>query len=161
MFLTIKNIFGPDYERYEGVYKINIYLLRLLFILMFLFLGKDAWTHILNFKGSWSPAEAVAWCVWASYSVLSVIGIIQPLKMLPLVLLEILYKVLWLILVAYPLWSTNQLIGSPAEKMTYTFLWVALPIIAMPWKYAFENYVFRPKKNTGSVRRLALEKGEE
>ena len=155
MLLTIKNIFGPDEERYEGVYKINIYLLRLLFILMFLVVGKSAWTHLLTFQGSSSPAESAAWCVWASYSVLSVIGIIRPLKMLPIVLLEILYKVLWLILVAYPLWSTNQLVGSPAEKMTYTFLWVALPIIAMPWKYAFENYIFKPKKNTAAVRRLS------
>ena len=155
MFTSIKKIFGPDNERYEGVYKINIYLLRLLFILMFLVLGKTVWTHILNSDGSWSPAEAAAWCVWASYSVLSVIGIIRPLKMLPIVLLEILYKFLWLILVAYPLWSTNQLIGSPAEEMTRSFLWVALPILAMPWKYAFENYIFNPRKNTGSVQRLS------
>jgi hypothetical protein len=74
--------------------------------------------------------------------------------MLPIVLLEILYKVLWLILIAYPLWSTNQLIGSPAEEMTRSFLWVALPILAMPWKYAFETYIFKPRKTTGSVRQL-------
>ena len=152
MLLTIKNIFGPD-ERYEGVYKINIYLLRLLFLLMFLFVGKTAWTHLLTSKDVGSPTEAMAWCIWASYSVLSVIGIIRPLKMLPLVLLEILYKVLWLIVVAYPLWSSNQLIGSPAEKLTSTFLWVLLPMIAMPWRYAFEIYIFKPKKNTVSVLR--------
>jgi hypothetical protein len=155
MLQTIKNIFGPDNEHYEGVYKINIYLLRLLFILMFLVLGKTAWSHILSSNGSWSPAEAAAWCVWGSYSVLSVIGIIRPLKMLPIILLEILYKVLWLILIAYPLWSTNQLIGSPAEEMTRSFLWVALPILAMPWKYAFETYIFKPRKTTGSVQRLS------
>ncbi len=147
MLRIIKNTFGPDYERYEGVYKINIYLLRLLFILMFLVLGRTVWTHILTFKGSWDSEEAVAWCVWAAYSVLSVIGIIRPLKMLPLVMLEIFYKVLWLILVAYPLWSTNQLIGSPAASTTYSFLWVILPIIAIPWKYAFEAYIFKPKPN--------------
>jgi len=155
MFITIKNIFGPDNEHDEDVYKINIYLLRLLFFLMFLVVGKTAWTHLLTFQGPSTPTEAVAWCVWASYSVLSVIGIIRPLKMLPIVLLEILYKGLWLLLVAYPLWSTNQLIGSPAEKMTYTFLWVLLPILAMPWKYAFETYIFKPKKNAGSVRQLS------
>jgi hypothetical protein len=148
MLLNIKNLFGSDYERYEGVYKINIYLLRLLYILMLLFVGQDSWTYILTFKGSWDHVRAAAWCVWASYSVLSILGIIHPLKMLPLVLLEILYKVLWLILIAYPLWSTNQLIGSPAEEMTYAFLWVALPIIAVPWKYAFKNYILQPKKNT-------------
>ncbi len=144
---VITNVFKPDHEHYEGVYRINIYLLRLLYLLMLLFLGIDSWTHILTFKGSWDPVEAAAWCVWASYSALSVLGIIHPLKMLPLVLLEIFYKVLWLIVVAYPLWSTNQLPGSPAEEMTYAFLWVALAIIAVPWKYVFKNYVLKPKES--------------
>jgi hypothetical protein len=150
MSLSIRNIFRPDYERYEGVRKINIYLLRLLFISMFLFLGADAWTHILTFKGPWDPLYAAAWSIWASYSALSVLGIIHPLKMLPLVMLEILYKVLWFILVAYPLWSTNQLVGSPVEYMVFAMGgngMLALPIIAMPWKYAFEKYILKPKKN--------------
>ena len=154
MFLAIKNIFGPDNEHYEGVYKINIYPLQLLIFLMFLVVGKSAWTHLLTAQGS-SVRQNRWQGAFGPYSVLSVIGIIRPLKMLPIVLLEILYKVLWLILVAYPLWSINQLVGSPAEKMTYIFLWVALPIIAMPWKYAFENYVFKPKKNTGTIRQLS------
>src|SRR5215212_419808 len=76
-----------------------------------------------------------------STALTTAIGIVLPLKMLPLVLLEIFYKVLWLIVVAYLWWSTNHLIGSFVEKMTYVFLWVALPIIAIPWKYAFRNYI--------------------
>lgn len=144
MSLSIRSIFGLDYEQYEGVRRINIYLLRLLYALMFLLLGQDAWTHILAHEGPWDPEEAAAWCVWASYSLLAVLGIIHPLKMLPLVLLEISYKLLWLLLVAYPLWSTNQLAGSPAEEMTYAFLWVALPIIATPWKYALQHYLLKP-----------------
>ena len=47
----------------------------------------------------------------------------------------------WLLDAAYPLWSTDRLAGSPAEERTYAFLWVVLPIIAMPWKYAFDHYV--------------------
>jgi hypothetical protein len=61
-------------------------------------------------------------------------------------MLEILYKVIWLILVAYPLWSSNQLAGSPAEEMTYSFLYVILPIIAMPWRYFFKKYVLIVKR---------------
>ena len=141
MSFRIRRLFGPDHERYEGVPRINIYLLRLLFALMLFVLGSDVWTHIFAHEGPWDPDEAVAWCVWASYSVLAVLGIVRPLKLLPLVLLEIAYKVLWLILVAYPLWSTDRLAGSPAEERTYAFLWVVLPIIAMPWKYAFDYYV--------------------
>jgi len=56
-------------------------------------------------------------------------------------MLEILYKGIWLILIAYPLWSTNQLAGSPAAEMAFAFSLVLLPIIAMPWKYAFNHYI--------------------
>lgn len=147
--MLLKNIFGPDYERWEGVPKINIYLLRLLFLLMLVFLGKESWTFIFTHKGIWNPMDAMAWCIWASYSVLSIFGIIQPLKMLPIVMLEILYKVIWLILVAYPLWSSNQLAGSSAEVMTYNFLLVVLPILAMPWRYFFRKYILVGKRVNG------------
>ncbi|MCF6401306.1 hypothetical protein L3C95_00365 [Chitinophaga filiformis] len=141
------NIFKPDYEHWEGVAKYKIYLLRLLYVLMFLFLGKDAWIFIVRHKGAWDPAQAMNFTIWASYSVLSFFGILHPLRMLPIVMLEILYKTIWLIIVAYPLWVSNQLAGSPAEGMTFVFALVVLPIIAMPWKYFVKKYVLVLRKN--------------
>jgi hypothetical protein len=138
---SVLNIFTRDYERYDGVPKINIYLLRLLFTLMFLFLTYDSWTHIFNHTGPWENANAAAWCMWGSYSVISFIGILRPLKMLPIVLFEIVYKIAWLAIVAYPLWVNNELIGSPAEGMTRVFVWVVLPIVAMPWRYFFRTHI--------------------
>jgi hypothetical protein len=144
MSFSLKAIFQRD-QRYEGVRPIHIYLLRLLYILMFFVLGKDTWTHILTHHGRWEPMDAVAWCVWTAFATLAGLGIIRPLKMLPIVLLEIFYKVLWLVLVAYPLWSTGTLVGSPAEGTTSAFLWVLLPIVAVPWGYAFANYIYKAK----------------
>jgi hypothetical protein len=138
-------IFQRD-ERYEGVRRINVYLLRLLYLLMFLVLGKDAWTHILTHQGTWAPYDAMAWCVWAAFATLAGLGIIRPLKMLPILLLEIFYKVLWLMIVAYPLWSKGTLAGSSAEGTTSAFLWVLLPIVAVPWGYVFGNYIYNRKR---------------
>lgn len=87
----------------------------------------------------------MVWCVWSAFATLAGVGIIRPLKMLPILLLEIFYKVLWLIVVAYPLWSTNTRAGSPAEGMTSAFLWVLSPIVAVPWWYVFETYIYKPK----------------
>jgi hypothetical protein len=143
--MRIPAVLKPDYERYEGVRPVNVYLLRLLFLLVFLFVGYDSWTYILSHKGSWDHVKAAAFCMWASYSLLSIIGVFHPLKMLPLVMFAIIYKIVWLIIVAYPLWSANQLAGSPAEGMTNAFLWVVLPIVAMPWKYAVDQYVLYRK----------------
>jgi hypothetical protein len=148
---SIKNIFKRDYEQWEGVPKINIYILRLMFFLMIVFLGKESWTHILTFKGSWNPEDAMAWCIWGSFSALAILGIIHPLKMLHIVMLEILYKVIWLIIVALPLWKSNQLVGSPAQGMTNAFLWVWLAIIAMPWKYFFRKYVLITKMSNNPI----------
>jgi hypothetical protein len=145
MTINPKAVFQPN-ERHEGVPNVNIYLLRLLYVLMFFVLGRITWTHVLTHQGLWEPTNAVVWCVWTAFATLAGIGIIRPVKMLPIVLLEILYKVQWLILVAYPLWSKGMLAGSPAEEITSQFLWVILPIAAVPWGYVFANYFYQAKK---------------
>jgi hypothetical protein len=128
-------------ERYEGVRPLNIYLLRLLFLLVFVFVGYDAWSYILRHEGPWDPVRAAAYCMWGAYALLSALGILYPLRFLPLVMFEIVYKIAWLLIVAYPLWKVDALAGSPAEGMTTAFLWVILPIIAMPWTYFGRTYV--------------------
>ena len=135
-----KKIFLPDHENYQGARRINIYLLRVLFFLIVIFVGKDSWTQLLTNASSLAPIEAVTWSVWAAFSLLSILGLIYPLKMLPIIFLEIAYKLIWLAVVAYPLWSAGKLEGSSAEGLTYVFIWVALPIIAVPWKYVFKTY---------------------
>lgn len=138
---SLFNIFKRDYERYDGVPPINIYLLKLLYTLMFLFLSYSSWTHILNHKGNWDGKDAIAWCLWLAYGAISWIGIFNPLKMLPIVLLEIVYKTAWLFVVAYPLWAKNELTGSPAEGTANVFMLVILPIVAMPWRYFFRTHI--------------------
>jgi hypothetical protein len=143
MLSRLKALFRQD-DRFVGAPRFNIYLLRLVYVLMFFVLGRMTWTHILTHKGPWQPDDALGWCVWTAFATLAILGIFRPLKMLPILLLEIFYKVLWLVLVAYPLWATGRLAGSPAEAETSVFLWVVLPIVAVPWGYVFATYVYKP-----------------
>ncbi len=142
---VITNLFTPDYDRYEGVRPINIYLLRLFYFLMAAFVATYAWMAIINHEGPWDRYRAVAICVWAAYPTLAVLGLMHPLKMLPIILFTIFYKSIWLIIVAYPLWRANALWGSPAEQMTRDFLFLPIAIIAVPWGYVFRNYVMWSK----------------
>src|SRR5579872_2881330 len=138
---SLFNIFKRDYELYEGVPPINIYLLRLLYTLMFFFLSYTSWTHIINHTGPWDPANSAAWFMWASCAFIASIGILRPLKMLPIVLFEIIYKVAWLIVIALPLYQRHELTGTPAEGMANNFILVILPIVAMPWRYFLRTYI--------------------
>ncbi len=132
---AITYAFVPDTARYEGVRPIQVYLLRTFFLLVFLFVGFDAWSAIVRHQGPWDPMKAAALAMFASYSTLSILGVLRPLKMLPILVFIIVYKAIWLAVVAYPLWAANQLAGSPVEPMARIFAWVLLLIPALPWKY--------------------------
>jgi hypothetical protein len=137
----IKYIFSPDNIRYEGVRPINIYLLRGLYFLMLAFMATDAWTMVFTHEGQLERFRGIAICVWAAYGTLSLFGLLHPLKWLPIVLFMIFYKTLWLIVVAYPLWRTNQLTGSPSEEMASIFIAAPFLLVIVPWKYVLKTYV--------------------
>lgn len=139
--MAVPYVFRSDAQRYEGVRPINIYMLRTLFVLIFLFVGYDSWSVLLKHQGAWDPMRAAAWSMFAAYSLLSLLGVFRPLKMLPIVLFVIAYKSIWLLFVAWPLWSAGQLAGSPAEPMAKVFMWVPLALVLVPWKYVFQKYV--------------------
>lgn len=133
-------IFERDH-RHGDVRRVNIYVLRIIYILMFVMLGRTVWTHILTHKGPWQADDAMAWSVWAAFSLLAGLGIVHPLRMLPIMLLEIVYKGLWLVLVAYPLWTSGTLTGSPDEYQTNVFSGIIVPIVFVPWGYVLRTYV--------------------
>lgn len=144
----IKYILTPNYDKWEGVRPINIYLLRLFYFLMAALVATDAWKGIITHEGAWDPYRAMATCVWAAYTTLAVLGLLNPLKMLPIMIFMIFYKTIWLIAVAYPLWRAGTLAGSPAAGMAGDF--APAPVIALivPWIYFFKNYVLWPRRNS-------------
>ena len=143
---NIKNIFRTDPA--TGVSKFRFWLLRSFYLLNATLLGSTVWTELFTHKGSWEPLPAVAFSFWAAFSLLAVLGVIHPLKMLPLLLIQFFYKLIWLIIVAYPLWSANQLTGSPAQELAETnFGGIIADLLIIPWVYVLKNYIFMPKKN--------------
>lgn len=141
MAFNIKYIFERDPARYAGVRRINVYLLRVFYFLMATFLAWDVWSYVFTHHGSWQNQEAMAWSVWGAFSTLAILGVFHPIKMLPIMLLEVFYKMMWLLLVAYPLWRAGTLTGSPAEGMTYVFIPVVIVALIIPWGYVFKHFV--------------------
>ncbi|WP_422081933.1 hypothetical protein [Ulvibacterium sp.] len=136
----IKKLFRPS-DKHKGVFPIQVYVLKLFFLLMFLFAGKDSWTELITHDGEWNAEIAIAWCSIAAYTTLSVLGVFHTLRMLPIMLFMFLYKGLWLFFVAYPLWKNGTLTGNEAEDWVPVFMLIIVPIIFTPWKYVFETYV--------------------
>ena len=144
---TLAIPFRPS-ARYEGVRPFNIWLLRLVYFLGAAFVGTWAWGALLTHEGPWDQYRSVSIAVWAAYPTLMAIGLIHPLRMLPIVFFSMLYKGLWLGFVAYPMWQAGTLTPS-AIAMAKDFLWLPLGLIAIPWGYSFRTFV-SPKRHPGN-----------
>ncbi|MEO8666634.1 MAG: hypothetical protein ABI462_14165 [Ignavibacteria bacterium] len=142
--MNIKNIFKVDQN--IGVSKFRLYLLRFYFALNFVGLGFEAWSEIFTHTDQWKPIPGIAYSFWAAFSLLAILGIIHPLKMLPLLLVQFTYKLIWSLIVAYPLWSTNQLPVSH-ELTNIMVKGVFIDLLIIPWIYVLRNFILIQKKN--------------
>jgi hypothetical protein len=121
----------------EDVSTFRLYLMRLLYLLNFVLLGLQVWPVIINHVGAWDPVRGVAFSFWAALSALAGLGLRYPLKMLPLLLLQLLYKSIWVIAVALPLWSAFRSI----ELTKVMAIGAVVDLIVIPWPYVLANYV--------------------
>jgi hypothetical protein len=121
----------------------RLYMMRALYFLIFAAMGSIIWPRLISHE-QWGVMESVAFAMLGALSLTAALGIRYPLQMLPLLFFELVWKTVWLVAVALPLWRGGQL---DAETMSTVFdclVGVVLCPIVIPWKYVFANYVKRP-----------------
>jgi len=134
-------------DRTTGVSKFRFWLLRIFYAMIIVLLGFEAWTEVFTHKEMWQPLPAVAYSFWAAFSFLAILGILHPLKMVPLLLVQFFYKLIWLIIVAYPLWVESKLAGSAAHGLTEAnAVGIIIDLLVIPWPHVFKEYVSIKKK---------------
>lgn len=118
---------------------LRLYLLRAMYLLIVVGLGIMVWPGVIHHNKPWELMEGVVACMLAAFSALSVLGLRYPLQMLPLLLWELVWKSIWLLTVAYPLWSAGTM-DAVTRANAAACLWVALVPLVIPWRYLVEHY---------------------
>ena len=136
----IRSLLEPNHARFDGIRPINIYGMRFVYILMATLLAIDVWGHILTRDQQWNPSDAMNWSIWAAFTLFAAIGIFRTVEMIPILLIEITYKTIWLILVALPLFLDGDLSEHTTDGMITPFAMVILPIAVIPWGYVLKRY---------------------
>jgi hypothetical protein len=115
----------------------RLYLMRLVYLLNFLLLGSEVWPATFRHQGTWDPVKGVAFSFWTALSLVSGLGLRYPLKMAPVLLLQLVYKTVWLLAVALPMWSTIR-----STDLAHAMLsGVVVDVIAIPWPYMMASYL--------------------
>ena len=117
----------------------RLYALRAGYLIIVVGLGIEIWPGILLRHGSWELMQGVVQCMLGALSLLAVLGLRYPLKMLPLLLFEIAWKVIWLSVVAFPLWRAGRMDADTASTAFACGLVVIFPII-IPWPYVLSTF---------------------
>jgi hypothetical protein len=137
----------------EEVSTFRLYLMRALYLLILVGLGSEIWPLMFHHR-PWDLMHGVACSLLAALSALMALGIRYPLKMLPLLFFELLWKAIWLVAIALPLWRAHQLDAETMETVKACLMGVVLVPIVIPWPYVLANYVKKPGDRWGRVARL-------
>src|SRR4051812_1697416 len=86
----------------------RLHLLRVGYLILGGGLAVVKWPEIVHHE-PWPLMEGVVNCMLAALSVLAFLGLRYPLRMLPLLLFESAWKLIWLTVVALPLWTSDRM----------------------------------------------------
>jgi hypothetical protein len=122
---------------------IRLWIMRGMYLLMAVGLGFTIWPLILNHADTVPRMTGVAWSLLGTIGLLALLGLRYPLQMIPLLLFELTWKVIWLATFALPRWLDGSL--DPAMRSTiFDTSLGAILIVVIPWGYVWRRYVSAP-----------------
>ena len=96
-----------------------------------------------------SRQDSVVLSVLGGFALLAVVGIRYPLKMLPLLFFEFVWKAIWLVAFGLPLVLSGQLGPETTETLTGVLMGVVLVPLVTPWGYVHKQYLRAPGDRWG------------
>jgi hypothetical protein len=123
----------------------RLHVMRAFYLLLFLERGYRVVAKLLSADPTLGPFDGVAYAYWGALALLCLLGVRYPLKMVPVLLIFLAYKVLWLLIVALPMSSA----GGAFDPLMVQFTWamaigVVIDLLVIPWGYVVAEYVRAP-----------------
>ena len=121
----------------------RLYTLRVAYLILGGGLVAWIWPTVIHHTVETALNSGVRLALFAGLGAIALLGLRYPVRMLPILLFEILWKAVYLLAFAYPLWSAHQLTPAAAEDVNAVLMVVIfLPLI--PWGYVVRQYVLAP-----------------
>ena len=142
----------------------RLYMLRAMYVFTFVGLAIEKLPALLH-PATLSPGDSVILSVLGATALLAVVGIRYPIKMLPLLFFEFVWKAIWILLFGLPLLLSGGLDPNVSfggtETLIACLVGVVLVPLVMPWGYVLEHYLKAPGDRWGkqaTVRPLPNDK---
>lgn len=122
-----------------GVSLVRLYVLRAMYLVLVVGLGAMIVPEIISHEIiSRGVIPSLLGAVW----LLAFIGLRYPLEMLPLLMFEFVWKLVWMLAYGLPQWSAGQYPPTFADDF-FNIAFGAVLLAVIPWGYVWRNYVQR------------------
>jgi hypothetical protein len=98
------------------------------------------WPAVISHNDSWPLLEGIVACLLTAMSLLAFLGLRYPVRLLPILLFESTWKIIWLSAVALPKAAAGTMDAATQEVMINCALVVVI-LAVIPWKYVWQHYV--------------------
>jgi hypothetical protein len=122
----------------------RLYILRAYYALVGFGTAIVFWPSLLSHSGAWGIENGAQASLLCGLSPLFILGLRYPLKMLPIIIYEFLWKALWFLFVARPLWTADQMTDAVWSDVFACGIAIVLTPIVVPWPYLWRTYVMAP-----------------
>lgn len=122
---------------------LRLNLLRAGYLLLIVGLGLNYWVGLATHGLQYELMEGVVVALLTALSLLAILGLRHPIKMLPLLLFEIVWKVLWMGFVALRAWLEGPIDAAMGEVIFACSIGV-IYLFLVPWSYVWRAYIVAP-----------------
>jgi hypothetical protein len=123
---------------------VRLYVLRAAYALLAFAQGLKTWAAIFHPTHAWDFWNGVGLSFFGALTALSLLGIRYPLRMLPLLLFEVAWKLIWAFAVWLPALLNHSLTRDVADNAMGILLGPVVVAILLPWGYLWKLYVVAP-----------------
>jgi hypothetical protein len=128
----------PDHH--DGLSTRRLNVMRFGYGFMGVGLAIVKWPALLKNPESLPLMEGVVLCLLTAMSLLSFLGLRYPVRMLPILVFEAMWKLIWLAVVAVPLLLSDDM-DVATDEMLFKNSMVIVIIAVIPWGYVWKRYV--------------------
>lgn len=125
------------------VTRVRLIILRAMYAFLVIGLGIFVWPSYIAQLPQAPHFNGIVLTMLAAFSILCALGVRYPLQMIPVLLWELLWKSMWLLLIALPRWMDGTMAAHTSQTMIDCLVGVVLVPLALPWRYVVANYVTR------------------
>jgi hypothetical protein len=123
----------------------RLYLLRVAYALIGVAQWLKTWPAILHHTRPWDFWHGVGMSFFGALTLLALLGIRYPVRMMPLMIFELAWKLIWVLAAYLPAYLARSVDADIADNFLGIFLGVVIVPLVLPWGYVWKNYV----TNTG------------